>query len=121
METEMTRPVYGRSTSRAGGLLGGLVEDLAAIALVGLVVLGLGGVIYKLFKPEGLGSSLLGYLWDKSPWLVWLAAFAVAAITLAGRHAAIGTRGTRGGNVFTYLLVALGVFFLFKLLITGSL
>jgi hypothetical protein len=117
----MARPVYGRSSSRTGGLLGGLIEDVAAIALVGLIVLGIGGIIYRLFKPEGWGSSLLGYLWDKSPGLVWLAGFSVAAITLAGRHAVRARAREGSGNFLTYLLVAIGVFFLFRLLITGSL
>jgi hypothetical protein len=96
-----------------------LIEDVAAILLVGLIVLGIGGIVYKLFRPEGWGSSLLGYLWDKSPWLVWLAGFSLATLTLVGRHA-VRSRGG-GGNVLPYLLVGLGVFFLFKLLITGSL
>jgi hypothetical protein len=112
--------MYGRSSSRTTGLLGGILEDALAIGLVGLAVLGLGGLAYKLFRPEGLGSSLLGYLWDKSPWLVWLAAFSVAAITLAGRHA-LGPAPGRGGNFVTYMFVLLGLFFLFKLVVTGSL
>jgi hypothetical protein len=114
----MTRQAY-RSSSRSGGLLGGLIEDIGAIALVGLVVLGIGGIVYRLFKPEGWGSSLLSYLWDKGPWLVWLGAFSIAGVTLAGRHA----MGVRGGssNLFTYLLLATGVFFLFRLIITGTL
>jgi hypothetical protein len=114
----MARQAY-RSFSRSSRLLSGLIEDVGAIALVGLVVLGLGGIVYRLFKPEGWGSSLLGYLWDKSPWLVWLGAFSIAALTLAGRHV-MGTRGS-GGNLFTYLLLASGVFFLFKLVVTGRL
>jgi hypothetical protein len=114
----MARPAF-RSSSRGGGLLGGLIEDLGAITLVGLVVLGLGGIAYRLFKPEGWGSSLLGYLWDKSPWLVWLGAFSIAALTLAGRHVMV-TRGS-SGNLFTYLLLGSGVFFLFKLVVTGNL
>jgi hypothetical protein len=114
----MARQAY-RSSPRSSGWLGGLIEDIGAITLVGLVVLGLGGIVYRLFKPEGWGSSLLGYLWDKSPWLVWLGAFTIAAGTLAGRHA-MGIRGG-SGNLFTYLLLAAGVFFLFKLVVTGTL
>jgi hypothetical protein len=117
----MARPFYGRTSSRTGGLVGGLIEDIAAVALVGLVVLGIGGIFYRLFKPEGWGSSLLGYLWDKSPGLVWLAGFSLAAVTLAGRHA-VRTRAREGsGNFLTYALVILGLFFLFRLLLTGSL
>jgi hypothetical protein len=86
---------------------------------VGLVILGLGGIVYRLFKPEGWGTSLLGYLWDQSPWLVWFGAFGIAAATLAGRHA-LDRRGSTG-NLFTYLLLAAGVFFLFKLVVTGRL
>jgi hypothetical protein len=117
----MARQVYGRPSSKTSGLLGQLIEDVAAIALVGLVVLGIGGMAYKLFKPEGWGSSLLGYLWDKSPGLVWLAGFSVAMVTLAGRHAVHTRARESSGNLLTYVLVALGVFFLLKLLLTGSL
>jgi len=117
----MARPVYGRSSSRTGGLLAGLIEDVAAIALVGLVVLGIGGIVYRLFKPEGWGSSLLGYLWDKSPWLVWLAGFSLASVTLLGRHAVRARAREGSGDFLTYVLMALGVFFLFRLLVTGNL
>jgi hypothetical protein len=101
--------------------LAGLIEDIVAISLVGLVVLGIAGIVYRLFKPEGWGSSLLGYLWDKSPWLVWLAGFSLATVTLVGRHAVRARARQGSGNLLVYGLVVLGAFFLFRLVVTGNL
>jgi uncharacterized membrane protein YecN with MAPEG domain len=99
-----------------------LLEDMLAIGLVGLSVLGVAGVAYKLFRPEGWGTSLLAYLWSKSPWLVWLAGFSIAAITLWAKHTYDrNPDGRRTGNFATYFLIVLGLFFLFRLMVTGRL
>jgi hypothetical protein len=49
-------------------------------------------------------------------------AFSIAAVTLAVKHHFDrDPRLTSRGNVLAYAFVALGLFFFFKLLITGSL
>jgi len=99
------------------------LEDAVAVAVVGLVVLGIGGLVYKLLNPDGWLSDWLGTLWAKSPALVWLVGFAGAAVVIFGKHAY--DRGPGGessrGNLVVYAFLALGLFFFFKLIVTGSL
>lgn len=102
-------------------VIGNVAEDALAVAVVALTLLGIGGMVYKAFKPDGWLSLGLGHLWDKSPGLVWLAAFSVAAATLLAKH--FFDRGRRAGtrgDVIGYAFVALGLFFFIKLLITGT-
>jgi hypothetical protein len=104
-------------------MLRSALEDGVAVAVVGLVVLGVGGLVFKLLNPEGWLSDWLGRLWDRSPGLVWLAGFAGAAVVIFGKH--VYDRNPRGdsarGNLVVYAFLALGLFFFFKLIVTGSL
>jgi hypothetical protein len=99
------------------------MEDAVAVAVVGLVVLGVGGLVYKLLNPGGWLSDWLGRLWDKSPGLVWVVGFAGAAVVILGKH--VYDRNPRGnsarGNLAVYAFLALGLFFFFKLIVIGSL
>jgi len=99
-----------------------MIEDAVSIGVVGLVVLGVGGLLYKALKPEGWITTALGHLWDRSPGLVWLAGFGIAAVTLVSKHYLDrGTQRSSRGNLLVYAFLALGLFFFFKLLVTGNL
>jgi hypothetical protein len=99
-----------------------MVEDAVSIGVVGLVVLGVGGLLYKALKPEGWITTALGHLWERSPGLVWLAGFAIAIVTLVFRHYFDrGGNRTSRGNLLVYSFLALGLFFFFKLIVTGNL
>jgi hypothetical protein len=116
------RQLSGRSSRSIGQLVASVAEDAFALAVVGFTLLGVGGVAYKALRPDGWISTVLARLWDKSPGLVWLAGFAVATITLVAKHyydrdPHLGKRG----NIVAYTFIALGLFFFFKLVITGSL
>lgn len=114
--------VYERSSRSLGQLVSNLLEDAFAVAMVGLTLLGVAGLVYKSLKPEGWLSSALEGLWDKSPGLVWIVGFGVAVVTLAAKHYYDrNPRGDRKGNFVAYVFVALGLFFFFKLVVTGSL
>ena len=114
--------VYQKGSRSLGSVVSSLLEDGFALAMVGLTVLGVAGLAYKSLKPEGWLSSALENLWDKSPGLVWLCGFGLAAVTLGLKHYLDRTPSrTRGGNLIAYVFVALGLFFFFRLLITGNL
>jgi hypothetical protein len=115
------RLLSGRSKS-VGQLLTNVAEDAVALAVVGFAMLGVGGLVYKALSPDGWVSIALTSLWDKSPGLLWLAAFSLAALTLVVKHHYDrDPRLTSRGNLLAYAFVALGLFFFFRLLITGSL
>jgi hypothetical protein len=97
------------------------VQTLFHLLLFSLLVLGFGGLLYKALRSEGWVESVLGRIWDQHP----IAAIVTLLATLAG--ATWGTRlferlplyGKRG-DMLVYCCLALGLFFAFKLVVTGS-
>ena len=101
---------------------GGLIADALSIALICLVMLGVAGVLYKALAPGGWLTMALDQIWNKNPWLVWLIGFGSAASLAAGKWWLDRNPGAgRRSEALVYTLMALGLFFFFKLLVTGSL
>jgi hypothetical protein len=114
--------VYQKGSKSVGQLMSSMLEDAFAVAMVGLTLLGVAGLVFKSFNPQGWISKLLDGLWQKSPGLVWLAGIGLAALIIVGKHYYDRTpSNTRSGNFIAYAFVALGMFFFFKLIVTGSL
>jgi hypothetical protein len=100
----------------------GLIADALSIALICLVMLGVAGVLYKALAPGGWLTMALDQIWSKNPWLVWLIGFGSAASLAAGKWWLDRNPGAgRRSEALVYALMALGLFFFFKLLVTGSL
>jgi hypothetical protein len=90
-------------------------------AVFSLLVLGVVGLIYKAFKPGGLVSQWLETFWHMHP---GYAALMVVAILAGGFGLkrwldATSLDGARG-DVLIYAGLALGLFFGFQLIVTGS-
>jgi hypothetical protein len=101
---------------------GGLMADAFSFALICLVLLGLAGVLYKALAPGGWVGAFLDQLWNQNPGLVWLIGFGSASALAAAkwwldRNPGAGQRS----EVLAYAFMAMGLFFFFKLLVTGSL
>ena len=98
------------------------VQTLFHLLLFSLLVLGFGGLLYKALRSGGWVESVLGRIWEQHP----MAAVATLLAGLAG--ATWGTRlfnrlplyGKRG-DMLVYCCLALGLFFAFKFMVTGSL
>jgi hypothetical protein len=116
-----TRNTHKPNSSLQQGA-GGMVADAFSIALICLVVLGLTGVLYKALALGGWMTALLDQLWSKNPWLVWLIGFGSASL-LAGAKRWLDRNpdASRRSEALAYALMALGLFFFFKLIVTGSL
>jgi hypothetical protein len=98
------------------------IQTLFHLLLFSLLVLGFGGLVYKALRPEGWMVNVAGQIWAQHP-------VAAILLCLGGLGAAIwGTRfferlslfGKRG-DMLVYACLALGLFFAFKLVVTGSL
>jgi hypothetical protein len=113
---------YQKASKTLGQVVSGVVEDAFAVAMVGLTLLGVAGLIYKAFRPQGWVNVTLESLWQQSPGLVWIVGFGLTLVILFIKHTfdLTPSRG-RTGNLIAYAFVALGVFFFFKLIITGAL
>ena len=98
------------------------VQTLFHLMLFSLLALGFGGLIYKAVRPEGWITTSVAQFWSQHP----LATIMGCALALAS--AFWGTRfferlplfGKRG-DMLVYCCLALGLFFAFKLIVTGSL
>jgi hypothetical protein len=118
--------MHRSKTPKAGSAVeqgaNGLIADVLSIVLIGLVLLGIAGALYKALAPDGWLSSVLDRIWSVNPWLVWLVGFGSAA-TLASLRWCLEGRpaGRRSGEALVYTFLALGLFFFFKLLVIGSL
>lgn len=98
------------------------IQTLFHLLLFSLLVLGFGGLVYKALRPDGWMANMVGQVWARHP-------VAAIVLCLGGLGAAIlGTRfferlslfGKRG-DLLVYACLALGLFFAFKLVVTGSL
>ncbi len=97
------------------------IQTLFHLLLFSLLVLGFGGLLYKGLRSGGWVETVLGRIWDQHP----TAAIVTLLAALAG--AIWGTRlmdrmpmfGKRG-DMLVYCCLALGLFFAFKLVVTGS-
>ena len=98
------------------------VQTLFHLLLFSLLLLGFGGLVYKALRGGGWIQSILEGFWAQHP------ATAVAAL-LAAVGVAVGAKryfdnvsmfGKRG-DFLVYGCLALGLFFAFKLVVTGAL
>lgn len=98
------------------------IQTLFHLMLFSLLVLGLGGLVYKALRPEGWMANIIGQVWTRHP---------MAAILFGGATLGVVMLGTRfferlplfgkRGDMLVYCCLALGLFFAFKLVVTGSL
>jgi hypothetical protein len=110
------RPV----TPRRGGP-NNLLADVGSVALLALVLLGVVGLGYRALRPGGWLGSGLDYLWEKSPGLVWLAGFGLVLSGAVIKGVFFPRRQPGQSELLLYVGLSLGLFFLFRLLVTGSL
>lgn len=98
------------------------VQTLFHLLLFSLLVLGFGGVLYKALHTGGWVESVLGGIWDQHPTMAIVTLLTVLAGAIWGTRLFdhIPMFGKRG-DMLVYCCLALGLFFAFKLLVTGSL
>jgi len=102
-----------------------LLSELGGTALHGaifaLLVLGVVGLIYKALKPGGFLGRWLDTFWHMHP---GYAALMVIAILAGGygfkRWLDASSMNSARGDILVYAGLALGLFFGFQLIVTGS-
>lgn len=98
------------------------IQTLFHLMLFSLLLLGFGGLIYKALRSGGWIQSLLESFRAQPPATAVVALlFAVGVAAGAKRYFDYGSMTGKRGDVLVYGCLALGLFFAFKLVVTGSL
>jgi hypothetical protein len=112
-----TRPVRGVLSVLQEG-----VQTLFHLLLFSLLLLGFGGLIYKALRSGGWIETLLGNVWNQHPAMAIAALVSAVGVVAAGRRYFDNTsKFGKRGDVLVYGCLALGLFFAFKLIVTGAL
>ncbi len=98
------------------------IQTLFHLMLFSLLVLGFGGLVYKALRPEGWMTGLAGQIWGQHPVAaILLSIAAVCGAMWATRFFESLPLFGKRGDLLVYCCLALGLFFAFKLVVTGSL
>jgi hypothetical protein len=98
-----------------------LVETLLAVGRFGLMMLGIIGISVEIFRDDGWLSQLLDKAFA-SPGTLLLIPLVLGVLYLLDKAItnAAGT-ASRKGDIPLYMMMTVGVFFLYRLITTGSL
>jgi Na+/H+ antiporter NhaC len=98
------------------------IQTLFHLLLFSLLLLGFGGLIYKALRSGGWIQSILESFWAQHPATAIVALLAAAAVAaVAKRYFDNGSMFGKRGDVLVCGCLALGLFFAFKLVVTGTL
>jgi len=98
------------------------IQTVFHLLLFSLLLLGFGGLIYKALRNGGWIQSLLESFWAQHPATAVVALLAAVGVAVGAKRYfdKVSMTGKRG-DVLVYGCLALGLFFAFKLVVTGTL
>jgi hypothetical protein len=104
------------------GVLHEGIQTLFQLLLLCLLILGLGGLVYKAVGPDGWLESTLGRIWDSHPVVAMVGALAllIGGAWLPRKLERLPLFGHRG-DWLVYGCLAFGLFFALRLIATGAL
>ena len=98
------------------------IQTLFHLLLFSLLLLGMGGLVYKALRSGGWVESILESFWGQHPLMAIMAlSLAMVAAAVARRYLDNVSMFGKRGDVLVYGCLALGLFFAFKLIVTGTL
>ena len=98
-----------------------MLADVGSVALLALVLLGVVGLVYRALRPGGWLGSGLDYLWEKRSRVGVAGRIRRGAGRCAFKRVFFPASATDQSDLLLYFGLSLGMFFLFRLLVTGSL
>jgi hypothetical protein len=110
---------HAKSDAKPAAEAGRFFQTLAGFAIVALVVLGVGGTVYKLLAPGGWLAQLLG----RSVEAGMAAVFGLAAVALLAwlsRDWVSERRRNRHSELFVYAFAAAGALYGIQFLVKGA-
>lgn len=101
-----------------------LISLLGAVLVGALILLGIGGIAYHLFRDDGWLAQGLGALWEahyQTPILVIILIVAAFFVVRTLHSSQIGgKRESKIPDLILFLFIAVGLYFLGRLVITGQ-
>lgn len=98
-----------------------LLATLLALLRIGLMLIGILGITVHLFSDEGWLSQLTNWLFS-STWTMLSIPLIILGLYLTNRWLTTPKRGelSKRGDIPLYIMMAIGLFFLFRLADTGG-
>ncbi|MBA3696429.1 MAG: hypothetical protein H0W85_06645 [Methylotenera sp.] len=98
-----------------------LLGNLAALGKMGLMIVGIIGIALEFFKSDGVLSSLLSKLFQSTTTMLFIPVI-IFVLWLLNRWMSSSKKGetNKSGDLPMYVMMAIGAFYLFRLITTGS-
>lgn len=84
-------------------------------------MLGITGFVYQALRPGGWVGTAVDYLWEKGAGALWATAFGAVIVLAVVKAVLFPKDSTDSGDLLFYVGAALGLFYSFRLIVTGSL
>jgi hypothetical protein len=101
--------------------LDNLLSTIAAVGRIGLMLIGLVGIAVEIFRDNGLLKQLLSKMFASSLGMASIP-IAIAVLYFLNRWISTsdGKANSGKGDLPLYIMMAIGAFFLYRLITTGS-
>ena len=98
-----------------------LVKTLTSVGGMILMLIGIAGIAMEFFKDGGVITKALSWLFDTTTHMMFIPVI-VALLWLANRmmSSTNPNESKKAGNLPMYIMMAIGAFYLFRLLTTGG-
>ena len=98
-----------------------LMSNLAAVGKMGLMIVGIIGIALEFFKSDGVLSILLSKLFQSTTTMLFIPVI-IFVLWLLNRMMTSNKKGetNKSGDLPMYVMMAIGAFYLFRLITTGS-
>lgn len=107
---------------RSSGRLQDIGSFAYSVAMLGLALLGMAGIVYHCLAPGGILGPWLARLWSRHPVMTLLVAVGLVTMLLAARSQPASSRSINAStDLPLYVFVALGTLFASRLLVYGTL
>ena len=97
------------------------LKTIMSFAGIALVIAGLVGIAFEFFKPTGWLKTALGWLFESTTHMMFIPVIFIVLwlLNMWMSSAAIGEK-KKSGDVPMYIMMALGAYYLFLFITTGS-
>lgn len=98
-----------------------LLGNLAAIGKMLLMIVGIIGIALEFFKSDGVLSTILSKLFQSTTTMLFIPVI-IFVLWLLNRMMSSNKKGetNKSGDLPMYIMMAIGAFYLFRLITTGS-